>query len=116
MWIEKLAVGVVQVQTPIGPRYLIPSFPQRVYLLWIFRNFHTLPAGVLSRGQQRRIERMCMKYGFVSQFGPNPGEEFAVLGTLEQRPLAMESLPLKRPAASVRPGVSPVVADAQQQS
>ena len=49
MLIEKLAAGVVQVQTPIGPRYVMPSFLQRVYLLWMFRNFPILPHAVLNR-------------------------------------------------------------------
>ena len=49
MLIEKLAAGVVRVQTPIGPRYVMPSFLQRLYLLWVFRNFAILPHAVLSR-------------------------------------------------------------------
>ena len=53
MLIEKLAglLGdkVVQVRTPIGPRYIMPSFLQRVYLLWMFRNFPILPHAVLNR-------------------------------------------------------------------
>jgi hypothetical protein len=53
MLIEKLAAGVVQVQTPIGPRYVMPSFLQRVYLLWMFRHFAILPHAVLNRRQQR---------------------------------------------------------------
>jgi len=36
MWMEKLAQGVLRVLTPLGPRYLNPSFAQRLYLLWIF--------------------------------------------------------------------------------
>ena len=52
MWIEKLADGVVRVQTPIGPRYLMPSFLQRVYFLWMFRHFPILPHAVLSAGHK----------------------------------------------------------------
>jgi hypothetical protein len=66
MLIEKLADGVVQVQTPIGPRYVMPSFLQRVYLLWTFRNFPILPHAVLNRRQQRMIDRMCREQRFAS--------------------------------------------------
>src|SRR5690348_18054680 len=66
MLIDKLAVGVVQVQTPIGPRYIMPSFLQRVYLLWVFRNFPILPHAVLSARQQRMIDRMCSEQVFAS--------------------------------------------------
>ena len=55
MLIEKLAAGVVQVKTPIGPRYVMPSFSQRLYLVWMFRNFPILPHAVLSGRQQRMI-------------------------------------------------------------
>jgi hypothetical protein len=86
MLFEKLLYGVLRVNTPLGPRWVKPSFMQRVHLIWIFRNFQTLPAAVLSRGQQRRIERMCQERGFFPQFANGGWEEFVVLGTLEQRP------------------------------
>ena len=48
MWIDKLADGVVQVQTPIGPRYVMPSFLQRVIFFGcsvIFR-FFLMPCSI----------------------------------------------------------------------
>jgi hypothetical protein len=63
MWIEKLWEGVLRVLTPLGPRYLQPTFLQRVYLLWIFRNFQTLPVKVLTPFQLRFIESMSQKQG-----------------------------------------------------
>lgn len=116
MLLEKLSQGVLRLLTPLGPRFVKPPFVQRVYLLWIFRNFRTLPANVLSQSQQRRIQTICQRYGYVSQFGPNQGEEFAVLGTLEQRPAPQETLAPRRPPASVRGTVPPFAADAQRQS
>jgi len=116
MLLEKLSEGVLRVLTPLGPRFVKPPFVQRVYLLWVFRNFPTLPANVLSRSQQQRIERMCQRHGFVYQFGQNQAEDFAVLGTLEQRPPAQEPLPPRRPPASVRDTVPPFAANAQRQS
>jgi hypothetical protein len=86
MLIEKLAAGVVQVQTPIGPRYVMPSFLQRVYLLWMFRNFPILPHAVLSRRQQRLIDRMCSEQSFASMAYTGALLEAPVLGTVEHRP------------------------------
>jgi hypothetical protein len=85
MWIEKLAEGVVQVQTPIGPRYLMPSFLQRVYFLWMFRHFPILPHAVLSQGQQRMIDRLCSEQRFVSMAYADGLEDAPVIGTVERR-------------------------------
>ena len=101
MWIEKLAEGVVQVQTPIGPRYLMLSFLQRVYFLWMFRNFPILPHAVLSGGQQRMIDRLCSEQRFVSMAYADGMEDAPVIGTVERRsPMRPEELPPRRPAAS----------------
>jgi hypothetical protein len=100
MLIEKLAAGVVQVRTPIGPRYVMPSFLQRVYLLWMFRNFPILPHAVLSRRQQRLINRMCSEQSFASTAYAD-GTEAPVIGTIEHRPpIGAETLPPRRPVAS----------------
>jgi hypothetical protein len=87
MLIEKLAAGVVQVQTPIGPRYVMPSFLQRVYLLWMFRNFPILPHAVLNRRQQRMIDRMCSEQRFASMAYADGMDEAPVIGTIERRPM-----------------------------
>ena len=101
MWIEKLADGVVRVQTPIGPRYVIPSFLQRVYLLWMFRNFPILPHAVLSGRQQRLIDHMCSEQRFASMAYVDHMDEAPVIGTIERRPaLGVEPLPQRRPVAS----------------
>jgi hypothetical protein len=97
--IEKLAAGVVQVQTPIGPRYVVPpSWLQRAYLLWMFRNFPILPHAVLSRRQQRMIDRMCSEQRFVSMAYADGLDEVPVIGTIEHRPPAgSDPLPPRRP-------------------
>jgi hypothetical protein len=115
MLIEKLAAGVVQVQTPIGPRYVIPSFVQRVYLLWMFRNFAILPHAVLSRRQQRMIDRMCGEQRFASMLYANGMNDVPVIGTVEHRPpLGVDPLPPRRPAA--RENASAMAAEARQRS
>jgi hypothetical protein len=116
MWIEKLSLGVLRVLTPLGPRYVNPSFAQRFYLLWIFRNFETLPAKVLSPRQQRWIEAMCNRHGFVSVSEPNGLVDTPLLGTLEQRPPVTEDPAQRRPNRSVPSAVAPFARDIQQRS
>jgi len=117
MWLEKLSWGVLRVLTPLGPRYVNPSFVQRLYLLWIFRNFHTLPVKVLSARQQKWIDSVFARHGFVSLMELNGFSETPLLGTLEQRPpMEPQSLPSRRPSQSVPGAMPPFVADAQQRS
>jgi hypothetical protein len=111
MLIEKLADGVVQVETPIGPRFVIPSLLQRVYLLWMFRNFPVLPHAVLSGRQQRMIDRMCSEQPFASMLYANELDKAPVIGTIERRPVIGSELPPRRPAASE---ASSLAAEARQ--
>lgn len=113
MWTEKLSAGVLRVLTPLGPRYLRPSILQRVYLLWVFRNFQTLPFKVLNSRQQRLIEAMCDENRFVS-WGVG-FDDAPLLGTLEQRPPTLpHAMPPKRPSASVERNVPPFAAEARR--
>lgn len=114
MLIEKLAEGVVQVQTPIGPRYVMPSFLQRVYLLWMFRNFPILPHAVLNGRQQRMIDQMCSEQRFASMAYADGMDEAPVIGTIEHRPpIGSNSLPPRRPVSSESSGLA---AEARQRS
>ena len=115
MWIEKLAGGVVRVQTPIGPRYVMPSFSQRVYLLWMFRNFPILPHAVLNSRQQRMVDQLCSEQRFESMAYDGHGmDEAPVIGTVERRPaVGTTELPLRRPVESE--GSQGLAAEAQQQ-
>ena len=114
MLIEKLTAGVVQVQTPIGPRYVMPSFRQRVYLLWMFRNFPILPHAVLNGRQQRMIDRMCSEQRFASMAYADGMDEAPVIGTVEHRPpIGADQLPPRRPMASDARGLA---AEARQRS
>jgi hypothetical protein len=113
MWIEKLSSGVPRVLTPLGPRYLKPSLLQRLYLLWVFRNFQTLPFKVLSSREQRLIESMCDENRFVS-WGVG-FDDAPLLGTLEQRPpVAAHEFPSKRPNGSVEDTVAPFAAEVRR--
>jgi len=114
MWIEKLADGVVRVQTAIGPRYLMPSFMQRVYFLWMFRNFPILPQAVLNKAQQRLLDRLCAEQRFVSMAYADGMDDAPVIGTVERRPaIGAEPLPPRRPVVSEGGGLA---AQARQRS
>jgi hypothetical protein len=101
MWISKLSDGVVQVQTPIGPRYVMPSFLQKVYFLWMFRHFPILPHAVLNSWQQKMIDRLCSEQRFVSMAYADGLDDAPVIGTVEKRSSGRpEHLPPRRPVVS----------------
>jgi hypothetical protein len=115
MWMEKLAAGVVRVVTPIGPRFIELSFRQRLYFLWIFRNFDTLPQQVLTARQQLIIDQLCVEKRFVSL--PSTTDDAPVIGTLERIPVMQVEESGKRPAGRVADaGTLPLAADGQQGS
>jgi hypothetical protein len=117
MWLDKISWGVLRVLTPLGPRYVNPSFAQRLYLLWLFRNFQTLPIRVLSARQQKWIDELCAAHGFVSLMELNGLSDVPVLGTLEQRPpIEPQTLPRRRPRQNISPAVVPLSAEVQQRS
>jgi hypothetical protein len=100
MWIEKLADGVLQVDTPIGPRYVQPTFKQRLYLLWIFRNFPSLPQQVLRPAEQRLIDRLWSENKFVSMSAMEAPNQ-PVIGTIEHRlPTLPEIQSSRKPMSS----------------
>jgi hypothetical protein len=85
MWLEKLFAGILRVLTPLGARYIQPSFAQRIYLLWIFRHFKVLPLQVLTPRQRRVIDGLCVEPRFVPLTEAD-GWEAPIIGTLERRP------------------------------
>jgi hypothetical protein len=94
MWIDKLSDGVLRVLTPLGPRYIKPTFAQRLYLTWIFRHFDSLPQLVLSGWQQRLVDNLCHSHNFVSLLQHNGFEEVPVIGTVEGwQPMTLEEVP-----------------------
>jgi len=94
MWIEKLTDGVLELDTPIGPRYLQPNLAQRAYLLWTFRNFFSLPQPVLRPRERRLIDRLRSENRFVSLSAAGAPDR-PVIGRIERRASAQaEVLPI----------------------
>ena len=66
---QKIRTGLVELRTHIGSVYVSPSFWERIYLLWTFRNFQSLPKQVLNRHQQQLIDKLG-RAAIVSRNGP----------------------------------------------
>ena len=107
--LEKLYEGVLCILTPLGPRYIRPSFRDRMRLMWIFRHFHRLPQQVLRPGEQSFIEGLCQSNQFVSGLRLNGLEEAPVIGMLEHRvPVPIDQAAAIPQAVRVRRPGSPV--------
>ena len=99
MWIEKLTDGVLELDTPIGPRYVEPNFAQRAYLIWTFRNFFSLPQQVLRPWEVRLVDRLLNENRFVSMSAIDVHRR-PIIGRIERRaPAQAEVLPIRKPAA-----------------
>ena len=106
MWIEKLIDGVVELETPIGPRYLQPNFFERAYLMWTFRNFFSLPQQVLRPWERRLIERLRSENRFVAIATTVAGEA-PIIGRVERRaPVQVEVEAITNPSSSMRKPVA----------
>ena len=66
---QKIRTGLLELRTRIGSVYVSPLFWERIYLLWTFRNFQSLPKQVLNRHQQHLIDKLC-RAAIVSRNGP----------------------------------------------
>ena len=106
MLLDKLESGVVALETDHGPVYVQPSGWERLYLLWTFRNFNSLPLKTLNSRQRRMVERLprcSARIGLT---------EFKVIGTVEGAPVPplSETLAVEAPAIEISdPVVVPAV-------
>ena len=99
MWIEKLAHGILELDTPIGPRYLQLNFLERALLTWTFRNFSSLPQEVLRTSERRLIDRLWNENRFVSLSVVGSNDR-PVIGRVERRALArVEIMPERKPVS-----------------
>src|SRR5262245_27107806 len=114
MLLDKLSTGLLRIQTPLGPRYIKPTFFQRLLLVWIFRHFEVLPLQVLSHWQQSLIDALCIQQQFVAVPPVSDGGPILVIGTVERRPpVEVEPLLPRRPNGRVT-SVAHVAGSAQQ--
>lgn len=106
MWIQKLAHGILEIDTPIGPRFLQPNFFQRAVLMWTFRNFFSLPQQVLRSSERRLIDRLWNENRFLSMSVVGAADR-PVIGKIERRVLAtVEVMPPRKPSTDAQPAVA----------
>jgi TonB family protein len=55
---QKIRTGLIELRTDIGRVYVRPSFWERIYLLWTFRHFRSLPQLVLNHRQRQLIDKL----------------------------------------------------------
>lgn len=106
MWIEKLSDGVLELDTPIGPRYVQPNLIERMYLIWTFRNFFSLPQQVLRPWERRLINRLWSENRFVSLSAAGVSDR-PVIGRIERRaPAKAEVVPIRESVSGSKPAVA----------
>jgi Gram-negative bacterial TonB protein C-terminal len=93
--IEGGRAELLELRTESGTRYVCPSGWQRLRLRWIFRHFRVLPSPVLSRSDQRLIEKLS-RSSLVTP--PLPVPESAILGVVEE--------PSRRPTKPTYPAAA----------
>src|ERR1700741_4472099 len=78
--IEGSDAQLLELRTEAGTVYVCPSRWERLRLQWTFRHFHVLPPQVLSRGDQRLIEKLAHSAVVTPAL---PGASHTVLGVVE---------------------------------
>ncbi len=79
--LEKLTCGVLHVSGAAGLRFVALTFRERIYLLWLFRNFKILQKHVLPERQQRWLDTLCE--GRLNGYASTIDREIAcVIGTI----------------------------------
>lgn len=116
MLIEKLIDGIVQLDTPLGLRYVQPNLLERAYLIWTFRNFFSLPQQVLRPWQRRLIDRLWAEKRFVPMVSASASDR-PIIGRVERRPpVPAEVVPIRKPAVGAKPGSTPAVPEPNQEA
>ena len=77
---NETSAQLLELRTGAGPVYVCPSRWQRMRLQWAFRHFHMLPLQVLSRRDQRLIEKLFQS-AVVTPASPVAGT--TLLGVVE---------------------------------
>ena len=82
LWNDSKDAGaqLLELRTAAGAVYVCPSRWQRIRLQWAFRHFHVLPLQVLSRRDQRLIERLSQSAVVTPT---SPVTSASVLGVVE---------------------------------
>jgi TonB family protein len=92
-----LEAELVELDTEIGSIYVRPLGWERLYMLWTFRHFRSLPQQVLSGRQRAVIDSLCR---FAVANPPGQVDPAAIIGRVENIPVMG---PLARSLSEVQP-------------
>ena len=102
----KLSRGVLEIAAGDECRYAKPSFLQRAYLVWTFRNFRRLSVRVLNKRQREMVERLSH---FAETCEPKRIDPAQVIGRAEFPTFPVRKALIVEPAASMVKVGHPVV-------
>ncbi len=91
MWLARLRHGVLRIATDTGCQFVEPSGWERLVLLWVFRNFNSLPRQVLTGRQQQLVQSLCRR---ASADLPDLENDDLIIGTIEWSPPIPEEPPV----------------------
>jgi Gram-negative bacterial TonB protein C-terminal len=77
--IEDDRAQFLELRTESGALYVCPSGWERIRLRWVFRHFHVLPPQVLSRRDQRLIEKLARSALVTPALPVSPDRVFGVV-------------------------------------
>jgi hypothetical protein len=95
--IEGDRAQLLELRTESGALYVCPSWWQRIRLRWAFRHFHVLPPQVLSRRDQRLIEKLARSALVTPALPVAPDRVFGVVENVRSQstPSRRQVVPLK---------------------
>jgi Gram-negative bacterial TonB protein C-terminal len=95
--IEGDRAQLLELRTESGALYVCPSWWQRIRLRWAFRHFHVLPPQVLSRRDQRLIEKLARSALVTPALPVAPDRVFGVVENVRSQstPSTRQVVPLK---------------------
>lgn len=93
MLLNKLESGFLLFKTPQGLVAVEPSFWERVYLLWTFRNFRQLSPLLLNPRQTAMINKLFFQHAAVVADGFNPCLQIGVVENFVPPAIAINAAP-----------------------
>jgi hypothetical protein len=87
--IEEKSAELLELRTESGVVYVCPSRLQRIRLRWAFRHFHVLPPQILSRRDQRLIEKLSRSAVVTPTLPVASNTVFGVVEKMRSKPPAL---------------------------
>jgi hypothetical protein len=98
--LDKLESGFLRFETPQGLAAAEPTFWQRVYLLWTFRNFHQLSPLLLNPRQIALINNLFRQHTVMGPDEYEPLREIGIVENFVPSAMEIETTPSARTDAS----------------